>query len=233
MRAAVLAAVLLVSACSSSPPLTDPAEPLPSGATAPPAASPTPSVVVSERPVIEAIDAAGLGATWRPGCPVAPKDLRRVNLSYLGTDGQPHRGAIVVHRAVVDDVASIFDELFRLGYPIEKMRPVDQYPGAEDELSMQDNNTSAFNCRPLRSGSWSLHAYGRAIDINPLVNPYIDKSGDLQPSTARKYLDRNRSDPGMIRDGDAVVQAFTKHGWKWGGRWRDPIDYQHFELPLN
>jgi hypothetical protein len=111
------------------------------------------------------------------------------------------------------------------------MQTVERYPKADDELSMEDNNTSAFNCRPIPSGkSWSLHAYGRAVDVNPLINPYITKSGDLQPKTAAAaYLDRSRTDPGILHAGDPAVRAFTDRGWIWGGSWHNPIDYQHFE----
>ncbi|WP_044520533.1 M15 family metallopeptidase [Mycolicibacterium septicum] len=185
---------------------------------------------VAQQPArAQSVDAAALGATWRPGCPVPPIELRRITLSYFGFDGRSHRGELVVHRDAVNDVIAIFAELYSVRFPIEKIRTVDNYPRAEDELSMQDNNTSAFNCRPLPSGAWSLHAYGRAVDINPLINPYISASGDLQPATARAYLDRARTDQGMIRDGDVVVRTFAAHGWKWGGHWHDPVDYQHFE----
>jgi hypothetical protein len=176
------------------------------------------------------VTAAELGTTWRPECPVEPKSLRRIDIDYLGFDGGTHRGQLVVNEDVVDDVIAIVDHLRRIRYPIEKMQTVDHYPGAEDELSMQDNNTSAFNCRALPdSTAWSLHAYGRAIDINPLVNPYIDAAGDLQPKTAQRYLDRTRDDLGLLHAGDAAVRAFTDRGWRWGGDWRNPIDYQHFE----
>ncbi|MEI7544499.1 MAG: M15 family metallopeptidase [Mycobacteriaceae bacterium] len=177
---------------------------------------------------VHLVSAADLGTTWRAGCPVAPTALRRVELDYLGFDGGTHRGQLVVNEEVVDDVIAIFNDLTRLRYPIEKMRTVEHYPGAEDELSMRDNNTSAFNCRILGDG-WSLHAYGRAIDINPLVNPYIDSAGDLQPTTAARYLDRRRDDLGLLHSGDAAVRAFTSRGWRWGGDWHNPIDYQHFE----
>ena len=177
---------------------------------------------------VHPVSAADLGTTWRAGCPVAPTALRRVELDYLGFDGGTHRGQLVVNEDVVDDVIAIFNDLTRLRYPIEKMRTVEHYPGAEDELSMRDNNTSAFNCRILGDG-WSLHAYGRAIDINPLVNPYIDSAGDLQPTTAARYLDRRRDDLGLLHSGDAAVRAFTSRGWRWGGDWHNPIDYQHFE----
>ena len=174
------------------------------------------------------VSAAELGATWRPGCPVAPTALRRVELDYVGFDGDMHRGQLVVNQDIVDDVIAIFNDLTRLRYPIEKMRTVEHYRGAEDELSMRDNNTSAFNCRVLGDG-WSVHAYGRAVDINPLINPYIDASGDLQPITAARYLDRRRDDLGLLHSGDAAVWAFTSRGWRWGGDWHNPIDYQHFE----
>jgi len=154
-----------------------------------------------------------------------------VELDYVGPDGGIHRGAMVVHRDVVDDVIAIFGQLAQLRYPIAKMQTVENYPGAEDELSMRDNNTSAFNCRPLPGGTgWSLHAYGRAIDVNPLVNPYIDSGGDLQPKTAGRYLDRGVAAPGLLSAGDPAVRAFTDRGWRWGGAWRDPVDYQHFEI---
>ncbi len=176
------------------------------------------------------VSAAELGATWRPECPVPPAELRLVEVDHLGFDGGMHRGQLVVHEDIVDDVIAIFADLTRLRYPIEKMRTVQNYPGAQDELSMRDNNTSAFNCRPLGDG-WSWHAYGRAIDVNPLVNPYISSDGDLQPATASVYLDRTRDDVGMLRADSPAVWVFTDRGWRWGGAWRDPIDYQHFELP--
>lgn len=182
-------------------------------------------------PSVRGVTAAELGDTWRPGCPVGPDALRRVELDYIGFDGAAHRGALVVHRDVVDDVIAIFADLQRQRYPIERMQTVDRYPGAEDELSMEDNNTSAFNCRPLPGNTgWSFHAYGRAVDVNPLINPYRDSSGDLQPKTAAPYLDRNRQAPGLLRAGDPAVRAFTDRGWRWGGAWRNPIDYQHFEI---
>jgi len=181
---------------------------------------------------VHPVTAAELGATWRPECPVEPESLRRIDIDFLGFDGVVHRGQLVVHEDVVDDVIAIVDQLRQIRYPIEKMQTVEKYPGAEDELSMQDNNTSAFNCRALPgSAAWSLHAYGRAIDINPLVNPYIDAAGDLQPSTAGRYLDRTRDDLGLLHAGDAAVRVFIDRGWRWGGSWRNPIDYQHFERP--
>lgn len=180
---------------------------------------------------VASVTASDLGETWRPGCPVGPQDLRRLDLNFVGPDRALQRGSMVVHRDIADDVVEIFAELQRLRYPIHKMQTVDNYRGAEDELSMRDNNTSAFNCRPLPgSSAWSMHAYGRAIDINPLVNPYITSGGDLEPATAGKYLDRTLDEPGMLRADSPAVRVFTDRGWRWGGAWRDPIDYQHFEI---
>ena len=143
---------------------------------------------------------------------------------------RPTAATLIVHEDLAAEVVAIFEQLLQLRYPIEKIRTVDNYPGADDELSMEDNNTSAFNCRDIPgTGRWSQHAFGRAIDVNPLLNPEIDRTGAIQPKTAAPYLDRNRTDPGILHAGDAVVRVFTDRGWRWGGDWRSPIDYQHFE----
>jgi hypothetical protein len=226
------AAVLLVQ-CGSAPPPPPTTSP-------PPVASPAPSVPAPPPPTrtppapappaVHPVTAAELGASWRPGCPLSPQRLRRVELNHLGFDNRTHRGELIVHEDLVAEVIAIFEHLLQLRYPVEKMRTVDHYAGAEDELSMQDNNTSAFNCRDIPgTGRWSLHAYGRAIDVNPLLNPYIDRTGAFQPRNAAPYLDRNRIDPGLLHDGGPAVRAFTERGWRWGGHWRTPKDYQHFE----
>lgn len=184
----------------------------------------------AQAPVVEPVTAAQLGATWRPDCPVAPDQLRRVELDYLGLDAQTHRGQLVVHQDLVGEVIAVFDRLYRIGFPIERMQTVERYPDADDELSMRDNNTSAFNCRGIPGSSrWSFHAYGRAVDVNPRFNPYIDRSGAFEPANAGVYVDRDRIDPGLLHADDAAVRAFTERGWRWGGYWRTPKDYQHFE----
>jgi hypothetical protein len=212
--------------CSSAPP-PPPAPPPPSVAT------PSPSGT-RQRPAvaIQPVNAAYLGASWRPGCPVEPGLLRRVDVDHIGFDGQTHRGELIVHEDLVREVITIFEQLYRLGFPIEKIRTVDHYPAADDELSMEDNNTSAFNCRGIPgTNRWSQHAYGRAIDLNPLFNPSIDSPGAFQPKNAAPYLDRSRTDPGVLHSGDPAVHVFTDRGWRWGGYWMTPIDYQHFERP--
>ena len=111
------------------------------------------------------------------------------------------------------------------------MQTVENYRGAEDELSMRDNNTSAFNCRPLPgSHKWSLHAYGRAIDLNPLVNPYIDGAGESRAGDRGPISRPHAGRPRPAQARDPAVLAFTDRGWRWGGAWRNPIDYQHFEV---
>ena len=237
-RIAALAVLATASAalmqCTSAPPpppATSPpsvARPSPSFP-APPSASAPPAPAAA---TVHPVTAAELGASWRPGCPLEPGRLRRVEINYIGFDGQTHRGELIVREDIVVEVIAIFEQLHQLRYPIEKMRTVDRYPAADDELSMEDNNTSAFNCRDIPgTGRWSQHAYGLAIDLNPLLKWYIDRAGAFQPKNAGPYLDRSRIDPGLLHEGDPAVHVFTDRGWRWGGYWRTPIDYQHFERP--
>jgi hypothetical protein len=234
--AEVLAAGVVLVQCTAAPPHASAPSPsvapASSAAASPPAAA---SSLASAPPAppgatVEPVTAAELGATWRPGCPVEPEQLRRVDVDHLGFDGQTHRGSLIVHEDLVPDVIAIFEQLYRLGYPIEKIRTVDHYSDADDELSMEDNNTSAFNCRLIPgTDQWSPHAYGRAIDINTLLNPCLYASGYFEPRNAAAYLDRTRTDPGLLHVGDPAVHAFTDRGWRWGGEWTAPLDYQHFE----
>ena len=230
MLAEALAAVVAVVQCAS--PTTHPATrpstavpPSPPAASSSAGAPPAPATV-------EPVTTAELGPTWHPGCPVEPGRLRRVDVDYIGFDDQPHRGALVVHQDLVPEVIAIFEKLYSVRYPVEKIRTVDHYSDADDELSMEDNNTSAFNCRMIPgSNNWSPHAFGRAIDLNPLPNPCLYASGYFEPRNAAPYLDRTRTDPGLLHGGDPAVHAFTDRGWRWGGEWTAPLDYQHFERP--
>jgi len=179
-------------------------------------------------PTIARVTAAKLGASWHAGCPIGPSGLRMVTVRYRGFDGRAHSGRLVVAADLAGQVRSIFAEIYASGFPIRRMVPVAAY-GGDDERSMEADNTSAFNCRPITGGGgWSQHAYGRAIDIDPLQNPYVAPSG-IEPVTARRYLDRSQRLPGMLHAGDPVVRIFTAHGWTWGGRWSSPTDYQHFQ----
>jgi len=167
--------------------------------------------------------------SWRPGCPVPLADLVLLELNHWGYDGAVHDGVLVVHRDVADDLIAIFGDLFAARFPVEKMKPIDEY-GGDDDASMADNNTSAFNCRWVtgRKGVFSRHSYGRAIDINPVANPYV-KGRQVLPPAGKDYVDRSRPRLGMVRKGDAVHQAFRQRGWSWGGTWKRSQDYQHFE----
>ena len=233
LAATIAAGGVLVQSTAAPPPPAATASP--PAATPSPSADPPSSTSAPSAPggaTVQPVTAAELGASWRPDCPVEPGQLRRVEVDHIGFDGQTHRGELIVHEDLVPDVIAIFEQLYRLGFPIEKIRTVDHYPGAEDELSMEDNNTSAFNCRGIHgTNRWSQHAYGRAIDLNPLLNPSIDSPGVIEPKNAAAYLDRSRTDPGLLHGGDPAVHAFTDRGWRWGGYWTTPIDYQHFERP--
>jgi hypothetical protein len=199
-----------------------------------PASSPTPvasATAAAGAPfvgVVFRVTAADLPQSWRPGCPVGPASLRGLRLSHWGLDGQAHIGTMVVHEAVASDVVEIFERLYRARFPIAR-KPVDRY-GGSDDASMAADNTSGFNCRRAISDGpprWSAHAYGRAIDVNPLENPYL-LGGRVLPPAGRALLDRSRYRPGMAVPGGTLVTAFADAGWAWGGRWTASPDYQHF-----
>jgi hypothetical protein len=178
---------------------------------------------------IEAVTAAQLHASWRPGCPVPVEELRAVNVSHWGLDGWVHTGRVVVHVDQADRIVAVMHDLYAAHFPIERMAPVDEYAG-DDQASMRANNTSAFNCRTVAGTTrWSEHAYGRAIDVNPLLNPYV-RGGAVDPAEGAPYADRSRTDLGMIHADDAAVRAFASQGWSWGGDWTSGQDYQHFSV---
>ncbi len=168
------------------------------------------------------------GVSWRPGCPVGFADLRLLTVSHWGFDGRVHRGRLVVHREYAAGMVGVMRKLFRQRYPIRRMRLVDAY-GADDRRSMDADNTSAFNCRTVAGspGVWSEHAYGRAIDVNPIENPYVTDSGHVSPPAGARFADRDHA-KGVIHRGGPVVRAFAAAGWEWGGNWPWPKDYQHF-----
>lgn len=169
--------------------------------------------------------------TWHAGCPVPPEDLRQLTLSYWNYENERKTGVLIVHKDVAREVTQIFRDLFQHRFPIEKMTPIEEYKG-DDDASMAANNTSAFNCRDVtgQPGKFSNHSWGRAIDINPLTNPYV-KGDKVLPPEGRVYLDRTRTFPGSILAGGFVVKRFAEAGWQWGGSWSDRKDYQHFEKP--
>jgi hypothetical protein len=228
---AALVAVVLAgcgprTAPVSVPPSPSAAAPVtaasPAGA---PSSSPPPTFGGTARPAT----AADVPHSWHPGCPVGPDQLSLLRLSYWGFDDRPHTGTMVVHRSVADQVVRIFGMLYRERFPIRRMQPVDVYGGSDPD-SMADDNTSGFNCRyAVASGppKWSAHAYGKAIDVNTVENPYLFGTQVLPPA-GRAYLDRSKYRPGMALPGGLLVTAFAALGWKWGGATTSSPDYQHF-----
>lgn len=179
------------------------------------------------------VTAADLPSSWRSGCPVAPADLRKLELSYWGFDDRSHAGALVVHASVAQPVIEVFRRLYDRRVAIRRMAPVDAFGGSDDASTAADN-TSGFNCRNAVAAGpphWSAHAYGRAIDVNPVENPYI-LAGDVRPPAGAAYLDRSNVRPGMAVRGGELVAAFAAAGWSWGGGWSNP-DYQHFSATGN
>ncbi|NCT91557.1 M15 family metallopeptidase [Cellulomonas sp. APG4] len=220
--------VPIPSVRASAPAVTPRATPEP---TASPAAAPEAAEPVTPR--FEAgIQQIGpeleqrMSASWRPGCPVPLGDLRYLTLTHHRFSGDVATGELVVHADLAEGMVEVFRMLFEVGYPIESMRLVDDF-GADDNASMAANNTSAFNCRAITGGSsWSEHAYGRAIDLNPVHNPYV-RGTAVYPPAGAEYAGRPDV-PGVLHADDEVVAAFAAEGWQWGGLWTSPIDYQHF-----
>lgn len=175
------------------------------------------------------------GKSYKENCTVPREELRYLHILHVGFDNNTHEGELIVNKRIAEDVLDIFKELYKAGYQIEKVRLIDEY-NAQDELSMRDNNSSAFNFRYISySTTLSKHAIGLAVDINTLYNPYIkqvDGRLNIEPANAVQYVDRNRQFPHKIDHQDLCYKLFTKHGFEWGGDWEDSKDYQHFEIKL-
>ena len=168
------------------------------------------------------------GRSWHRGCPVPIRRLRLVETSYHGFDGDRHVGRLVAHKNVIDALVRVLRSMYRNGFKIRRMWLVDRYEGS-DPRSMRADNTSAFNCRHVAgTDTWSEHAYGKAIDINPVENPYVASNGSVRPRKGSAYVDRSQHRKGMIHGDDATVRAFARAGWEWGGYWSSSKDYQHF-----
>ena len=174
------------------------------------------------------------GKSYPEGCTTARTDLRYLNLLYKDIDGNTHEGEMVCNVAIADTLIDIFRQLYENDYPIEKMRLIDDYDG-DDDASMSDNNTSCFNYRIVSdTDHLSNHAYGLAVDLNPLYNPYIrQKDGQtvVEPPEGEAYADRAADFDYKIDKDDLAYKLFTEAGFKWGGAWKSVKDYQHFEKP--
>lgn len=172
------------------------------------------------------------GVSFKENDKVELNDLRLVEVRHYGFDDNIHSGELIVHKKVAEEVCDIFEELLQAEFPIEKIRLIDEY-GADDDLSMEDNNSSALCVRYITGTGnvFSNHSYGIAIDINPIQNPYV-RGDTVLPPEGEDYLDRSQNKKGMIRPGDACYTAFKSRGWTWGGDWRSLKDYMHFEKSI-
>ncbi|MFD3548669.1 M15 family metallopeptidase [Streptomyces sp. NPDC058655] len=222
MRYRLAAVALAAALCASTTSCGGVRAPAPRLHVAPEAAAPRLSARVT------AVPAQKLGDDHRAGCPVPADDLRLIRMNHWGFDGRVHPGELIAHRDAVDPLLDVFGKAFDARFPIRRMRVMASYDGS-DARAMADDNTSAFNCRPVTGDPRRLsrHAWGDAVDINPVENPYVDIHGTSHPPNGRGHLDRGSDRPGMILPGSVVAKAFEEAGWHWGARWPNP-DYQHF-----
>lgn len=172
------------------------------------------------------------GRTYRKGCPLRRGDLRYLRLLHHDGKGKVRLGEMVCHRSIAQDVLQIFEKLYAAGYPVERVLLADRF-GGDDVKSMEANNTSCFNYRPVAgSKKISKHGMGTAVDINPLYNPHVaTRNGKVRvsPPKGKRYAERKSAFPYKIVRGDLCHSLFTAKGFKWGGAWRSSKDYQHFE----
>jgi hypothetical protein len=186
------------------------------------------------RPLPAPVQAELRGAFWHAGCPVPLADLRVLTVTQWGFDGRSHTGQLVVNESAVKPLTRVFQRLYELRFPIRHMQLADYY-GPSAAQPADGDVTESFECRQAApspcvggtgTGSWSEHAYGEAVDLNPVENPYVG-CGRTRDRSARSYLDRSRLQKGMVTP--AVVAAFRAVGWGWGGSWSGSTqDYMHF-----
>ena len=185
-------------------------------------------------PITDEIFARIEGKSFKEDCTLSRDDLRYLHVLHKDLDGNDHEGEMIVNVHIAEDVLDILKQLYEADYPIEKIRLVDEYD-ADDEASMEDNNSSSFNFRFIsHTTKVSKHGLGLAVDINTLYNPYtkvVDGKRIVEPVTGEPYLDREADFPYKIGENDLCYKLFTQKGFEWGGSWQDRKDYQHFEIP--
>ena len=183
-------------------------------------------------PISDAVFARMQGKSYKENCAIPRSELRYIKALHITLDGVIKRGEMVVNRAISDDIVKILRALFDAGYPIERMVLVDEY-NADDEASMEANNSSAFNYRTTPGGTrLSAHSRGMAVDINPLYNPYVKVLSDrtiVAPKAATEFVERSGAFPYKIDRDDVCCRLFLEHGFEWGGDYKSIKDYQHFE----
>jgi hypothetical protein len=188
----------------------------------------------SVQPLPAPVRAELSGRYWHKGCPVSLSDLRILTVTHWGFDGRAHTGELVVNERVAGPLGRVFRQLYRLHFPIRHLN-VDQTYGPVRSRPADGDISGSFECRQAvpspctggtGTGTWSEHAYGEAVDLNPVENPYVGCGMSHDPK-GRKFLDRTRLRKGMVTP--AVVAAFGSIGWGWGGSWSGSTkDYMHF-----
>ena len=185
--------------------------------------------VFTAEPIPPAVEARMRGNSYPEGATISLDELRYLRLSYIDFDGEPQTGEMVCNAAIAQELLEIFRELYEQEYPIRSIRLVDDF-GGSDDASMSADNTSCFNFRKVPGQTnLSRHAYGMAVDVNPLENPYIRRNGQVLPPEGQPYVDRSRDFPHKIDRNDACYLLFRAHGFIWGGGWANSKDYQHFQ----
>lgn len=188
------------------------------------------------RPINKTVEKRIKGISYVKNKNISLNDLRYVTVKHYNYQGKVVTGEIIVNKKIADDITQIFYELYKIKYPIQSIKLIDDY-GGDDIKSMEVNNTSGFNYREIAgSKKLSNHAYGMAVDINPRINPYVTKNGKIViPENGKIYANRDvKTSKGaykhsMIHKNDAAYRIFKKYGFTWGGDWNSIKDYQHFE----
>lgn len=184
-------------------------------------------------PISDAVFNRIYGNSYKKDCRGLRSSLRYLHLLHYTEDGRIKLGEMICHKDIADDLTDIFRKLFEAKYPIENMQLIDNY-GADDIRSMEYNNTTCFNYRTVAgSKKLSNHSLGKAVDINPLYNPYVKRRKDgtykISPEKGRQYADRTKTFKYKIDRNDLAYRLFKQHGFRWGGDYRSLKDYQHFE----
>lgn len=159
-----------------------------------------------------------------------PDDLRVLEVNHRNYDGTQVRGMLVLRADAVDRTIRALQIGADAGFPIDQMRNPNDWKGV-DEDQMEANNSSAFNCRQVVDNTFAVspHSYGRAVDINPVQNPYKSVNKNWFPLAGEKWIDRSLNDPGMLFKDTSLTRGLTRNGYTWGGTWVNP-DYQHFQM---
>ena len=188
-------------------------------------------------PIPPSLEREIAGTTWHDGCPVAIADLRLLRFNYWGFDGEIKRGPLVTNASVAEDVLWVFGRLFDAGFALKQVGLARAFHPQrwEEDPDTRRSVTASFNCRVVVTpdgpgDEFSQHAYGLAVDVNPLQNPFVRSDGWVHNSFAKPYVDRSGELHGMIHEGDVVVRSFAAIGWAWGGHWSGDKDYMHFSL---